>query len=95
MFYLHFAQQIIVVVPEIIIMQKRLEVAQVTLHQRSLPTTQAHFPTAGDTARFCLLCCQPEPMPMSLSTRTSQFPLWSPCRVPSQLGQAINTVNRT
>ena len=79
----------------IMVVGKRLEVAQVALHQRSLPITQAHFPTTGDTARFCLLCCQPEPMPMSLSTRTSQLPLWSPCRVPSWSGQAINMVNRT
>ena len=74
---------------------KRLEVAQMALHQRSLPTTQAHFPTTEDTARFCLLCCQPEPMPMSLSTRTSQLPLRCPCRVPTWSGQAINMISRT
>ena len=74
---------------------KRLVVAQATLHQRSLPTTQAHCPTTEDTAGFCLLCCQPEPVPQSLSTRTSQLTLRCPCGVPTWSGRAINVASRT
>ena len=37
--------------------------------------------TAGGV-RFCLLCFQPEPVPGSLSARSSQFTLQEPCRPP-------------
>ena len=67
----------------------------VNSNQRSLPTTQAHCPTTEDTAGFCLLCCQPEPVPLSLSTRTSQLTLRCPCWVPTWSGQAINVARRT
>ena len=74
---------------------KRSAVVHVNPHQRSLPTTQAHYPTTEDTAGFCLLCCQPEPVPLSLSTRTSQLTLRCPCGVPTWSGQAINVARRT
>ena len=74
---------------------KRPAVAHVNPHQRSLPTTQAHYPTTEDTAGFCLLCCQPEPVPLSLSTRTSQLTLCCPCGVPTWSGRAINAARRT
>ena len=74
---------------------KRSAVAHVNSHQRSLPTTQAHYPTTEDTAGFCLLCCQPEPMPLSLSTRTSQLTPRCPCGVPTWSGRAINAARRT
>ena len=74
---------------------KRSAVVHVNPHQRSLPTTQAHYPTTEDTAGFCLLCCQPAPVPLSLSTRTSQLTLCSPCGVPTWLGRTINVARRT
>ena len=74
---------------------KRSAVAHVDPHQRSLPTTQAHDPTTEDTAGFCLLCCQPAPVPLSLSTRTSQLTPCCPCGVPTWLGRAINAARRT
>ena len=49
-------------------------VTPVVLQQRSLQTTLIHFPTTADSAQFCLLCCQPEPIPRSLAARTSTFP---------------------
>lgn len=78
-----------------ICMGKWSAVAHVNSHQRSLPTTQAHYPTTEDTAGFCLLCCQPEPVPLSLSTRTSQLTPCCPCGVPTWSGQAINVARRT
>ena len=75
--------------------QKRSAVVHVNPHQRSLPTTQIHYPTIENTARFCLLCCQPEPVPLSLSTRTSQLTPRCPCGVPTWSGQAINAARRT
>ena len=75
--------------------KKWLVVAQVRLCQRSLLAAQAHFPSTEHTAGFCLLCCQPEPMPLSSSTRISQFPLGYPCRVRTWSGQALNAVSRT
>ena len=74
---------------------KRPAVVHVNPHQRSLPTTQAHYPTTEDTVGFCLLCCQPEPVPLSLSTRTSQLTPRCPCGVPTWSGQAINVARRT
>ena len=74
---------------------KWLSVAQPMLRQRSLLPTQAHFPTTEDAVRFCLLCCQPEPLPASLSTRTSQLPSLRPCRAPTWSGQAIYAASRT
>ena len=75
--------------------KKRSAVVHVNSHQRSLPTTQAHYPTTEDTVGFCLLCCQPEPVPLSLSTRTSQLTPRCPCGVPTWSGQAINVARRT
>ena len=76
-------------------LKKRSAVAHVNSHQRSLPTTQAHYPTTEDTAGFCLLCCQPEPLPQSLSTRTSLLTRRCPCGVPTWSGRAINAARRT
>ena len=54
------------------IIKKQLGVVVVNSHQRSLPTTQASCPVTFQRGQFCLLCCQPEPVPASLSTVTSQ-----------------------
>ena len=54
--------------------------------QRSLHSIQAHF---------CLLCCQPEPVPRSLAARLSQLTSRDHCRLQAWLGQALCTVCRT
>ena len=36
-------------------------------------STLTYFLTTADSAQFCLLCCQPEPIPGSLSARLSLF----------------------
>jgi hypothetical protein len=63
--------------------------------QGSLHSVLAHSPTTASSARFCLLCCQPEPIPRSLAARMSQFTPWDPCRLLAWSGQAISTVCRT
>ena len=62
---------------------KRPTVAHINTHQRSFFTTQAHYPTTEDTARFCMLCCQLVLMPLSLSARTSQPTLRCFCGMPT------------
>ena len=32
-------------------------------HQRSLHFILAYFPTTAGSSQFCMLCCQPEPIP--------------------------------
>ena len=60
------------------------------LCQRHLHFTQACYPTTDGTVQFCLFCCQPEPVPASLSARSLQLTPQGPCRVPSWSGQAIH-----
>ena len=54
--------------------------------QRSLHPILVYFPTTAGSAQFCLLCCQPEPIPGSSTVRMSQFTLWDPYRLPAWLG---------
>ena len=63
--------------------------------ERRLHPVLANVPTTASSAWFCLLCCQPEPIPRSLSARMSQFTLWDPCRLLAWSGLAINTVCST
>lgn len=63
--------------------------------QRSLHCILAQCPTTAGSAQFCLLCCQPEPVPRSLAARLPQFTLRDPCRLPAWLGSAINMLCRT
>ena len=51
--------------------------------QRSLLTILAHGPITASSAQFCLLCCQPEPLPESLTARMSQPTSRDPCRLPA------------
>ena len=44
--------------------------------QRSLHIILVHCPTTASNAQSCLLCCQPQPFPRSLATRSPQFTLW-------------------
>ena len=50
--------------------------------QRLLQVILAYFPTTAGSAQFCLLCCQPEPVPGTLAARMSQLTSWDPCRLP-------------
>ena len=63
--------------------------------QRSLHGIQLHCPTTASSTEFCLLCCQPEPMPQFLTARMAQFTPWHPCRLLAWLGQSIHMHRRT
>ena len=63
--------------------------------QRSLHPILVYFPTTAGSAQFCLLCCQPEPVPRSLAARLSQLTSRDPCRLQAWLGQAFCIVCRT
>ena len=41
-----------------------------------------HFPTTAGSAQFCLLCCQPEPIPGTLAARKPLLTPRVPCRLP-------------
>ena len=43
--------------------------------------TLACCPTTATSAQFCLLCCQPEPLPESLAARAAPLTQGSPCRL--------------
>ena len=51
-------------------------------------------PTTAASAQFCLLCCQPEPIPRSLTARMSLFTQRDPCRLAAWLGRTIHMVSR-
>ena len=55
-------------------------------HQRSLHIILVHCPTTASSAQSCLLCCQPQPFPRSLTTRSPQLTLQRPCRLPACVG---------
>ena len=63
--------------------------------QRSLYSTLDCFPTTAGSAQFCLLCCQPEPVPESLPARPPSLTRGCPCRLPVWSGQSIHMVHRT
>ena len=52
------------------------------LHQRSVHLILIHFPTTAGSAQFCLLCCQPEPIPGTLAARKHLLTQRVPCRLP-------------
>ena len=43
--------------------------------------TLACCPTTAPSAQFCLLCCQPEPLPESLAARAAPLTQGRPCRL--------------
>ena len=47
------------------------------------------------SAQVCLLCCQPEPVSRSFSTRVPQLQPWDPSALPAWLGSAISMLHRT
>ena len=58
--------------------------------QRRLQVILIQYPTTAGSVQFCLLCCQPEPVPRSLAARRMQFTLLTPCRLPAWLGRTIH-----
>ena len=50
--------------------------------QRSLLLILAQCPTTAGSAQFCLLCCQPEPIPGTLAARKPLLTPRVPCRLP-------------
>ena len=63
--------------------------------QRSLhPVLSCCLCTACGT-QFCVLCCQPEPIPRLLCARTSQLTSRSPCTPQACYRQLISTVCKT
>ena len=52
--------------------------------------TLAQYPATASNVQFDLLCCQPRPVPETLSTRTPCFTPQCPCGLPAWLGRAIN-----
>ena len=62
--------------------------------QRPLLSILILCPTTAAGIQFCLLCCQPEPMPRSLTARRSLFTQRNPCRPAAWLGKTIHMVSR-
>ena len=62
--------------------------------QRPLLSILILCPTTAAGIQFCLLCCQPEPMPRSLTARKSLFTQRSPCRPAAWLGKTIHMASR-
>ena len=58
--------------------------------QRLLLSILILCPTTAAGIQFCLLCCQPEPMPRSLTARRSLFTQGNPCRPAAWLGKTIH-----
>lgn len=63
--------------------------------QRSLRAALGCCPTTAGGAQFCLLCCQPGPVPESLPARPPSLTQGRPCRPPVWLGHPIHTASRT
>ena len=63
--------------------------------QRSLRAALGCYPTTAGGAQFCLLCCQPGPVPESLPARPPPLTKGRPCRPPVWLGHPIHTASRT
>ena len=61
-----------------------------SVQQRPLFCILVQCPTTAGSAQFCLLCCQPGPVPGSSSARRPQITLWAPCRLPAWLGWTIH-----
>ena len=63
--------------------------------QGSLHCILVQCPTTAGSAQFCLLCCQPEPVPGSLAVRMSLLSQRDPYRLPAWLGRTINMLYKT
>lgn len=63
--------------------------------QRSLHLILACCPSTASGTQYCLLCCQPEPMPRYLTASVPQVTLRDPCSPLAWRGQAIYMICRT
>ena len=70
-------------------------VVQVLLPRGHDHTVLLHYPDTARSAQFCLLCCQPEPVPRSSTARWPRLTLRKPCRLRAWSGRAIRTAGRT
>ena len=55
-------------------------------HQGSSFAIQLQCPSTACRAQFCLLCCQPEPVPRSLTARMPRLTSCQPCRLHAWMG---------
>ena len=74
----------------ILLMTKKGWCGASSAQQRFLHAILTQCPTTAGSVQFCLLCCQPEPVPRSLAARRMQFTLLTPCRLPAWLGRTIH-----
>ena len=63
--------------------------------QRLLQRILAQYPTTASSAQYCLLCCQPQPVPGPSTAATLQLTSQDLCRLPAWLGRTINMLCRT
>ena len=54
--------------------------------QRASCAIQPQYPSTACRAQFCLLCCQPEPVPRSLTARMPRLTSCQPCRLHAWMG---------
>ena len=74
--------------------QKRKWSQTASTQQRPLLSILILCPTTAAGIQFCLLCCQPEPMPRSLTARAPLSTQRRPCRPAAWLGKTIHMVSR-
>ena len=74
--------------------QKRGVVVQLPRYRGHCFSILILCPTTAASAQFCLLCCQPEPIPRSLTARMSRFTSRDPCRLAAWLGRTIHMGSR-
>ena len=79
----------------ILLMTKKGWCGASSAQQRFLHAILTQCPTTAGSVQFCLLCCQPEPVPRSLAARRSQLTLRDPCRLPAWSGRTIHMASRT
>ena len=70
-------------------------IARLAARLVALHSILEYVPTTASSAQFCLLCCQPEPIPRSLAARMSRFTPRDPCRLSAWLGQTIDMTCKT
>ena len=74
--------------------EKRRWSQTASTQQRPLLSILILCPTTAAGIQFCLLCCQPEPMPRSLTARAPLSTQRRPCRPAAWLGKTIHMVSR-
>ena len=79
----------------ILLMTKKGWCGASSAQQRFLHAILTQCPTTAGSVQFCLLCCQPEPVPRSVAARSLQLTLQDPCRLPAWSGRTIHMACRT